>query len=91
MFCQPLAVVVWCNSPKSLRVKQCMEQFDPTIQLDQFLKVQGLVGTGGQAKLVIQGGEVRVNGAVETRRKKKLRAGDRVTFNGQTLVVEFED
>lgn len=68
-----------------------MEQFEPTIQLDQFLKVQGLVGTGGQAKLVIQGGEVRVNGAVETRRKKKLRAGDRVTFNGQTLVVEFED
>ncbi|MCG3207442.1 MAG: putative protein YbcJ [Anaerolineae bacterium] len=68
-----------------------MEQFEPTIQLDQFLKVQGLVSTGGQAKLVIQGGEVRVNGVVETRRKKKLRAGDRVTFNGQTLVVEFED
>ncbi len=68
-----------------------MEQSESTIQLDQFLKVQGLVGTGGQAKLVIQGGEVRVNGAVETRRKKKLRAGDRVTFNGQTLVVEFED
>ncbi|MCB0163179.1 MAG: RNA-binding S4 domain-containing protein [Anaerolineae bacterium] len=63
---------------------------EPTIQLDQFMKITGMVGTGGQAKLVIQDGEVWVNGVVETRRKKKLRAGDQVTFDGQTLVVEFE-
>ena len=61
-----------------------------TIQLDQFMKLTGLVGTGGQAKVVIQAGEVRINGAIETRRKKKLKAGDQVTFQGQTLVVEFE-
>jgi ribosome-associated protein len=60
------------------------------IQLDQFLKLQGIVGTGGQAKLVIQGGKVLVNGEVETRRKKKLSHGDKVTFKGQTFVVEFE-
>lgn len=65
-------------------------QEEPTIQLDQFMKITGMVGTGGQAKLVIQDGEVLVNGVVETRRKKKLRAGDQVTFDGQTLVVEFE-
>lgn len=65
-------------------------QEEPTIQLDQFMKITGMVGTGGQAKLVIQDGEVLVNGIVETRRKKKLRAGDQVTFDGQTLVVEFE-
>ena len=65
-------------------------QEEPTIQLDQFMKITGMVGTGGQAKLVIQDGEVLVNGVIETRRKKKLRAGDQVTFDGQTLVVEFE-
>lgn len=60
-----------------------------TIQLDQFMKLKGLVSTGGQAKLVIQAGEVSVNGVVETRRKKKLKVGDKVTFNGQTYVVEL--
>lgn len=67
-----------------------MDDNEAVIQLDQFLKLQGMVGTGGQAKLVIQGGEVLVNGIVERRRKKKLRVGDEVTFQGQTLVVELE-
>jgi len=66
------------------------ETGEPTIQLDQFMKLTGMVGTGGQAKVVIQAGEVRLNGAIETRRKKKLKAGDQVSFQGQTLVVEFE-
>ncbi|NBO29924.1 MAG: RNA-binding S4 domain-containing protein [Synechococcaceae bacterium WB6_1A_059] len=47
------------------------------MQLDQFLKFQGLVGTGGEAKLLIQGGKVRVNGQIESRRGRKLQAGDR--------------
>ena len=64
---------------------------EPVIQLDQFMKLTGLVATGGQAKLVIQGGEVLVNGVVETRRKKKLRTGDTVTFDGETLEVRFEE
>jgi ribosome-associated protein len=64
---------------------------EPTIQLDQFMKLSGMVGTGGQAKLVIQGGEVLLNGMVETRRKKKLKTGDEVTFNGQTIAVAFEE
>jgi ribosome-associated protein len=67
-----------------------MDTIEEVIRLDQFMKLQGMVGTGGQAKLVIQSGEVLVNGEVETRRKKKLRGGDEVTFNGETLVVEFE-
>lgn len=67
-----------------------MNNVEEVIRLDQFMKIQGMVGTGGQAKLVIQGGEVLVNGEVETRRKKKLKQGDKVTFNGETLVVEFE-
>jgi len=67
-----------------------MDNVEEVIRLDQFMKIQGMVGTGGQAKLVIQGGEVLVNGEVETRRKKKIKQGDEVTFNGETLVVEFE-
>jgi ribosome-associated protein len=67
-----------------------LAQTEPTIQLDQFLKLTGLVGTGGQAKRVIQAGEVLLNGVVETRRKKKLKSGDEVTFDAQTMVVEFE-
>ncbi len=62
-----------------------------TIHLDQFLKVQNLVATGGQAKQVIQGGEVLVNGAVETRRRKQLKQGDVVAFAGEEMVVVFDD
>ncbi len=64
------------------------EQDQTTIDLDQFLKLTGLVATGGEAKLMIQGGEVMVNGEVETRRRKKLRAGDEVIFDGECYVVE---
>lgn len=66
-----------------------MAESPQTIQLDQFLKWKGLVSTGGQAKMVIQSGEVLLNGLVETRRKKKLKAGDKITFKGQTLRVEL--
>lgn len=67
-----------------------MSTTQPTIELDQFLKWRGLVATGGQAKLLIQGGEVRVNGQVETRRKRKLVPGDTVTVRGRSLTVELE-
>ena len=58
------------------------------IKLDAFLKFAALVGTGGEAKLVIADGLVQVNGEVCTMRGKKLRSGDSVTFAGQTLLVE---
>ncbi len=57
------------------------------IRLDQFLKWEGLVFTGGEAKQRIQGGEVRVNGFQETQRGRKLRPGDRVEMAGKTMVV----
>ncbi len=44
--------------------------------LGQALKASNVVGSGGEAKVLIQGGEVRVNGEVETRRGRKLEAGD---------------
>lgn len=57
------------------------------IKLDQFLKVKGIVDTGGQAKLLIQAGEVKVNGQIETRRGRKLMQGDRVYTMGETFRV----
>jgi len=59
-----------------------------TIKLDQFLKLNGIVQTGGEAKLLIQSGEVRVNGKTETRRGRKLAEGDRVSALGETFKVE---
>lgn len=59
------------------------------IKLDQFLKYQGVAATGGQAKLMIQDGEVEVNGEVETRRGRKLVDGDRVTVAGRVWQVKF--
>jgi ribosome-associated protein len=61
------------------------------IKLDQFLKWQALVETGGQAKRLIQQGRVRVNDQVERRRGRKLVAGDVVTIAGRSFVVELED
>jgi len=60
------------------------------IKLDQFLKLARAVQSGGEAKQRIQAGEVRVNGEVETRRGRKLRHGDVVQIDGETLVVEVE-
>jgi ribosome-associated protein len=59
----------------------------PVMKLDQFLKWMGVTGSGGQAKVLIRGGEVRVNGETETRRGRKLRTGDRVEVGGRLLVV----
>ena len=55
--------------------------------LDQFLKLSSLAGTGGHAKFLIQNGEVTVNGELETRRRRKLVAGDVVEVGGQRLLV----
>jgi len=57
------------------------------LRLDHFLKINALVATGGHAKLMIQGGEIKVNGEVETRRRKKLSPGDVVEVGGQRLTV----
>ncbi|MGC6483807.1 MAG: RNA-binding S4 domain-containing protein [Synechococcus sp.] len=57
------------------------------MRLDQFLKWQGWVATGGEAKMRIQAGEVRVNGAVETRRGRQLQLTDRVTLGSDQAEV----
>jgi ribosome-associated protein len=57
------------------------------IKLDQFLKFIGITSTGGQAKLLILDGEVKVNGTVETRRGRKLGDDDIVTIGRETFKV----
>ncbi|WP_417748604.1 RNA-binding S4 domain-containing protein [Rosistilla oblonga] len=61
---------------------------EDSIRLDNFIKLTGVVGTGGQAKMLIQNGEVTVNGEVETRRRKKLTIGDEIEVLGEVFRVE---
>lgn len=58
------------------------------IRLDALLKLSALASTGGQAKAMIQNGEVLVNGERCTMRGKKIRHGDTVQANGETVTVE---
>lgn len=60
---------------------------DEYIKLGQALKAAGLVGSGVDAKVVIQNGYVEVNGTVETQRGKKLYDGDLVTYNGSSVKI----
>lgn len=66
-----------------------VDDSSPTIRLDQFMKAAGLVGTGGQAKMLIQDGEVMVNDTIEKRRRRQLKHGDVVVFEGEEFLVEF--
>jgi ribosome-associated protein len=61
-----------------------------TIRLDQFLQLCQVVETGGQAKLLIQGGEILVNGQLETRRRRQLKVGDMVQCGGEDFEVALE-
>ena len=62
-------------------------QVPPGMTLGQALKASNFVGSGGEAKVLIQGGEVRVNGEVETRRGRRLREGDVVEVGDERLEV----
>ena len=63
---------------------------DETIRLGQFLKLANLVESGAEAKPLIAGGVVRVNGEVETRRGRQLVQGDVVTLGAQSARVSEE-
>ncbi len=57
------------------------------IELCQFIKFGGLAESGGAAKQLVAEGGVLLNGALETRKRKQLAAGDHVTVDGQTIIV----
>ena len=58
-----------------------------TIELAQAIKRADWAQSGGEAKWLVQQGEVTVNGEVDTRRGRKLRPGDRVAFDGNELII----
>ena len=58
------------------------------MKLDQFLKWNNLVSSGGEAKFFIKAGSVKVNGAIETRRGRKLNKGDKVIFLKNEFIFE---
>jgi ribosome-associated protein len=57
------------------------------VELYKILKFEGLVGSGAEAKAVVAEGQVKVNGDVETRKRKKILAGDLIEFDSQTLRI----
>ena len=59
------------------------------VELYKILKFEGLVATGGEAKLLIGDGQVTVNGEIETRRRKKIVDGDIIEFRGERLQVRL--
>lgn len=67
---------------------QSLHLRDEFIKLGQALKATGLVESGVEAKEVIQDGLVQVNGEIDTRRGRKLYAGDIVTYDGEEIKIE---
>ena len=61
------------------------------VELYKILKFEGMVPSGGVAKLAIESGDVRVNGEVETRKRKKMLAGDVIEFNGEKICLVVND
>ena len=60
---------------------------DDYIKLGQLLKLANMVSSGVEAKIVIQNGEVKVNGEIDTRRGKKIYPNDVVEYKGQQVTV----
>lgn len=59
------------------------------VELYKILKFEGLVGTGGEAKIVIDEGLVKVNGQIELRRRNKIKSGDVIEFMGAQYSIEL--
>ena len=63
-------------------MEQTLTRPEKKVDLDRLLKLARAVSSGGEAKVMIQGGSVRVNGEVETRRRRTCRSGDLIELDG---------
>lgn len=61
------------------------------VDLYKLLKFEGLAASGGEAKALIAHGQVKLNGDIETRKRKKIVAGDVVEFDGETYTVSLSN
>lgn len=59
------------------------------VELYKILKFEGMVASGGEAKLVIADGLVQVNGKVETRKRKKIVSDDTIKFDGDIILIQL--
>jgi len=59
------------------------------IELYKILKFEGMTSSGGEAKMVIEQGQVRVNGSVETRKRKKIVSGDVIEFASEKIKMKL--
>lgn len=59
------------------------------VELYKILKFEGMTSSGGEAKLVIEQGMVKVNGSVETRKRKKMVSGDIIEFNNDKIQLQL--
>ena len=59
------------------------------VELYKILKFEGMTSSGGEAKLVIEQGQVRVNGSVETRKRKKIVTGDIIEFDNEKIHIQL--
>ena len=59
------------------------------VELYKILKFEGMVGSGGEAKMVVADGQVLVNGEVETRKRKKIVAGDIIEFGDEKIQIRL--
>jgi len=59
------------------------------VELYKILKFEGLVSSGGEAKIVIADGQVMVNGKIETQKRKKIVSGDTIEFGDERISVQL--
>ena len=67
-----------------------VEIVEEPMELYKLLKMESLVSSGGEAKMVVSEGLVLVNGAVETRKRKKIVSGDVVSYDGDVFRVQLK-
>ena len=72
--------------PTDIRIVEITRE---TVELYKILKFEGMAASGGEAKLVVANGQVLVNGKVETRKRKKITAGDTIEFNNEKMGIKL--
>ena len=76
-------------TPKSSNTMRVVEITREPVELYKILKFEGMVASGGEAKLVIADGLVLLNGNIETRKRKKIVSGDIIEFDEEVIRIKL--
>lgn len=76
-------------TPKSSNTMRVVEITKEPVELYKILKFEGMVASGGEAKLVIADGRVLLNGNIETRKRKKIVSGDTIEFDEEVIRIKL--